>query len=204
MVGFGAYVKGYIPRFWVDRLYNWPYLFTAILLIIFLFYFLPKKLGKFSLIANVFAWLFLVSGILISQLIWKPIDYFMQPVESVYNGEKELATQIADNYKGGVILLPEDHPYVTYFLAHDHKINAKYMEGQMFDPFFYFENKDNPFNNWGEDREKMINWLKNDNIKLIVLTFPKETYLGLIDREPQLFEDISPSGYVRMFRVNID
>jgi len=77
------------------------------------------------------------------------------------------------------------------------------MEGQMFDPFFYFENKDNPFNNWGEDREKIIDWLKNNNIKLIVLTQLKPTYLGLVEREPQYFKEIPSLEYIRMFKVEI-
>ena len=199
MIGFGAYVKGYIPRFWVDRLYNWPYLFTAILIIIFLFYWIPNKFQKLKVTSEVFAWLILAFGILISQLIWKPINFFMQPVEEIYNSEKLQAKDIANYYEGGGILLPEDRPYITYFLAHDYKIEGKNMVGQMFDPFFYFTNKEEPFNNWGEDREVVINWLEKNDIKLIVLTTNKPTYLGLIEREPDLFTKL-PSESVKLYR----
>lgn len=191
MVGFGAYVKGYIPRFWVDRLYNWPYVFTAVLIIILMLYWLPKKMPKLKLITDVFAWLILLGGILISQLLWKPIDYFMEPVENIYNAEKVQAAEIAEAYRGGGILLPEDRPYITYFLAHDYGIKGRDMVGQMFDPFYYFPDQEDLFNNWGKDREVVLKWLKENNIKLIVLTVKKPSYEGLIERENQWFEKVS-------------
>jgi len=202
MVGFGSYVKGYIPRFWVDRLYNWPYLFTLMLLVVVLFYYLPKLAGRLATTVYVFSWLLLVTVILASQIIWLPINSFMKPVAVIYESEKYWAAQIAEAYKGGTVLLPEDRPYVTYFLAHDYQIPGKNMQGQMFDPFFYFENKDEPFTNWGEEREIVLDWLKRDNIKLLVLTTPKPTYLGLIDREPDLFIKLPSDKAILLYEVN--
>lgn len=202
MVGFGAYVKGYIPRFWVDRLYNWPYLFTAILLILGLFYLIPKKLPLFNKLK--LNWLLLISLLVLSQLIWKPINYFMRPMEYVYAEEKQVAADIAKAYKGGTVLLPEDRPIVTYYLAHDFQVPGKNMEGQMFDPFFYFENKEDPFLNWGKDRKTVLNWLKKDDIRLIVLTVPKPTYLELIKREPSLFENVFSNHGIILYKVLVD
>lgn len=201
MIGFGSYVKGYITRFWVDRFFNWPYLFCAILLILFFFYFLPKKIKIWQHLWPL-NWGLLIIGLLISQLLWKPIGKFMQPVEAIYNEEKVWAGEIANAYQGGKVLLPEDRPYITYFLAHDYKISGKNMVGQMFDPFFYFENKDDPFANWGENRTKVIDWLKAENIKLIALTIHKETYLGLFAKEPDYFRKI-PSARVLLYEVKL-
>ena len=203
MVGFGSYVKGYIPRFWVDRLYNWPYLFAMILIVIALFYYLPKLAGKLSTTVYVFSWLLLLTGLVVSQIIWKPINFFMQPVAAIYKSEKHWAAQIAGAYQDGTILLPEDRPYITYFLAHDYKIPGKNMEGQMFDPFFYFKDQENPFSNWGEERKIVLDWLKRDNIKLLVLTTPKSTYQGLIDREPDLFKKLPSEQEILLYEVNI-
>lgn len=200
MVGFGSYVKGYIPRFWVDRLYNWPYLFSAILVIIFLFYLIPKYLPLFGKLK--LDWLLLAIGIVASQYLWRPINFFMRPVRAIYNQEKAWAGEIAKAYTSGRILLPEDRPYITYFLAHDFGIEGKNMEGQMFDPFFYFENQENPFSNWDEDREIVIDWLKEREIKLIALTKPKLTYLGLIEREPDLFKKI-PAQNLLLYEVEV-
>lgn len=202
MIGFGSYVKGYIPRFWVDRFYNWPYLFSAIFVILLFFYYLPRLHKNLKIPSVVFGWLVVLAGLAVSQLLWRPINYFMEPVESVYNSEKIWADEIAAVYDGGKILLPEDRPYITYFLAHDYGIQGKNMVGQMFDPFYYFPDQNNLFDNWGEDREVVLNWLKDENIKLIALTSPKKSYLGLIEREPEFFEEIS-GEQVKLFRVNI-
>jgi len=198
MVGFGSYVKGYITRFWIDRLYNWPYVFTAILLILAMFFYLPKKF-KFvdKLKIN---WIILVAGLAVSQLIWKPINFNVKLAIAGYNGEKVVATEISNYYHGGGILLPEDHPFITYFLAHDYKVPGKEMVGEMFDPFYYFKDQSNLFSNWGEDRVTVLNWLKKNDIKLIVLTQDKPSYDGLIQREPQLFNKL-PSKNVILYEV---
>lgn len=196
-IGLSAYVKGYFHRFWLDRFYNWPYLFTAILIFIFLFYTLPKKLpffDKFKL-----NWIILICMIAASQFIWKPINFYMGDMISMFNDEKKDAAVIASAYRRGVILLPEDRPFLTYFLAHDHGISGKNIEGQMFDPFYYF--KGDPFSNWGEDRKVVLGWLKKDNIKLIVLTGAKVSYTMLIGREPETFEMISSFPNGRIYEV---
>jgi len=198
MVGFGSYVKGYIPRFWIDRLYNWPYVFTAILIILVLFYYLPKKIKFIDKLA--INWIFLAAAIGVSQLIWKPINFNVNSGISSYYGEKTLAAEIAANYHGGGVLLPEDHPFVTYFLAHDYKITGKNMVGEMFDPFYYFKDQKNLFSNWGNDRTTVLNWLKENNIRLIVLTQDKPSYDGLVKREPQLFTKL-PTKDATMYEV---
>lgn len=199
MVGFGSYVKGYIPRYWVDRLYNWPYLFTAILILILLFYIVPKKLPTLNkLKVN---WLVFIIMLSASQLIWLPINQFMEGVgEGIYR-EKAIAAEIGINYKGGSLLLPEDRAQITYFLANDYGVKGKDMRGQMFDPFYYFPDKENPFSNWGEDRKVVLDWLKKENIKLIALTTPKPTYIGLFEREKQKFEKIPSSRNIILYKV---
>lgn len=203
MLGFTAYIKGYFGRFWLDRLYNWPYLFAAILILIFLFYGLPKKLPIINKLK--LNWGFLLLGILVSQIIWRPIDFYMksQNIQGINDGEKEIAGKIAKSYKGGVILMPEDRPAITYFLVHDFKIEGKNMIGQMFDPFFYFKDKSHPFSNWEENRKIVFNWLKKEKIRLIALTVNKETYMGLIEREPFLFKKI-PAKDVLLYEVEVD
>lgn len=203
MLGFSAYVKGYFGRFWLDRLYNWPYLFTVILVLIFLFYTLPKLVPVFDKIK--LNWTILLLGIILSQYVWYPINFYMkvQGIKDINRGEKEVASQIAGAYRGGKILMPEDHAAITYFLAHDFDISGEKMVGQMFDPFFYFKNQKDPFLNWGEDRIIVLNWLKKEDIRLIALTAEKPTYLGLVEREPSIFKQI-PSKYILLYEVILD
>lgn len=199
MVGFGAYVKGYIRRFWVDRLYDWPYVFTAILLILLLFYVMPKKLPLFDKLK--LNWIILFAGLVVSQWLWNPIRYYITPMQAMIAQERHVAAEIGSAYKGGVVLLPEDRQMVTYFLVQDYHISGKQMEGQMFDPFFYFPDAKHPFSNWGKDRIVVLNWLKNDNIQLIALTADKATYKGLIQREPQHFIKLPSDGLVQLYQV---
>lgn len=201
MVGFGAYARGYIRRFWVDRLYNWPYIFVGILLILLLFYCIPKKFPLFDKLK--INWIFLLIGVITLQQIWQPIKFFMKDTKAIYISERQTAEEIAKAYKGGTVLLPEDRPNVTYFLAHDFGIKGRNMQGQMFDPFFYFPDKNNLFNNWGEDRKRVLNWLKKDNIKLIVLTHPKPSYMGLIKRESKYFRKM-PSKTLYLYEVVVN
>lgn len=203
MLGFSEYVRGYFGRFWLDRLYNWPYIFTAILAIILLFYIIPKKLPLFDKLK--LNWLIFFAALAFSQIIWKPINFYMsfQSMENVNNGERQIAREIASVYKGGTVLLPEDRQVIVYFLANDFKINGKNMEGQMYDPFFYFPNKADPFSNWGKDRKIVLNWLKRDDIRLIALTANKGTYEGLIQREPKLFKKL-PADHVLLYEVQLD
>lgn len=203
MLGFTAYVKGYFGRFWLDRLYSWPYQFSAFLIFLLLFYVLPKKLPIFDKLK--LNWIIFFIVLAVSQITWKPINFYMQlqGIEGTNRGEKEIAREIASAYKGGVILMPEDRQAIVYFLAHDFKISGKDMEGQMFDPFFYFPNKDDPFSDWGKNREVVINWLKKDKIRLIVLTAEKPTYRGLLGREPSLFKKI-PAKNVLLYGVELD
>lgn len=191
MVGFGAYVKGFIPRIWVDRLYNWPYLFTGIVIITGFFYYLPKTwpwVNKLKL-----NWLVLIAGLVISQRLWLPINRYMNQSTDIYAGEKDSAREIAAAYQGGKVLLPEDRPYLTYYLAHDFGIEGKNMVGQMFDTFFYIEEKTLA-------QEETIKWLKENDIRLLALTVPKETYLELIASRPKQFIKLATKN-VLLYRV---
>ena len=81
-----------------------------------------------------------------------------------------------------------------------YKVPGKEMVGEMFDPFYYFKDQSNLFSNWGEDRVTVLNWLKKNDIKLIVLTQDKPSYDGLIQKEPQLFNKL-PSKNVILYEV---
>jgi len=201
MVGFGGYVKGFIMRIWLDRLYNWPYLFTGIVIISGLFYYLPKAWPWFSKLK--LNWLIFIVGLGLSQWIWQPINRFVGANAGLYNYERDWAEEIAVAYQGGRVLIPEDRPYITYLLANDFGIEGKNMVGQMFDPFFYFEDQDNLFADWDENREIVIDWLKENDIRLIALTIPRERYTGLFEREPQMFKKLDSKRF-KLYEVKVE
>ena len=54
---------------------------------------------------------------------------------------------------------------------------------QMFDPYFYFDTQD-PYSDWGDYREKVFVWLKENNVKTIVTYQNFERYAKLAEYEP--------------------
>jgi len=184
MLGFGAYIRGYVPRFWIDRLFAWPYAFTGILVSILLLYYIPSKV-KHRVIPQTFGGLAILVIILLSQFIWIPISKWAGEADARYEGEKKLADEVGGYYQNGKILIPEDRPVFVYYLVNNHDINGKYLLGQMYDPFFYIE--EDPFQNWNEYRQDVLDWIKKDDIKLIVFASDRERYMKLVELEPQLF-----------------
>ena len=198
-LGFGEYLEGYIVRLWVDRLFIWPYSFLGMLAAILLLYVLPKYL---KLAGSIFGWVVFLCIIALTQLVWTPIKAGQQPALAGWPTEKELAVEISHYYHGGGILLPEDHPALTYALVRYEGVEGKNMVGQMFDPYFYMQG--DPYANWSKNRKIVLKWLKQENIKFIVVYSSNERYSKLFQKEPQLFTLVGKSvgsGY-NFYSVN--
>ena len=191
MLGFGAYIKGYLPRFWLDRLFAWPYSFGGILIAVFFLSWLPRKFRAPAL-AKIFGWLIILVGLAISQLTWLPIERLAEASQHRYLAEKEFAEKTADFYQGGTILIPEDRPPFVYYLVHDYGISGERLLGQMFDPFYYFE--EDPFSDWSEYRLRIIDWLAKSDVRLIVVYTERERYQNLIKKEPGIFSYLGVIG----------
>lgn len=74
----------------------------------------------------------------------------------------------------------------------------------MYDPFAYITG--DPFANWDENREVVLNWLADRNIQLLVFYSGKASYEELIRREPELFqfERQFAGGEFTVYRVLIN
>ncbi|MFQ5923050.1 MAG: hypothetical protein ACE5M4_09415, partial [Anaerolineales bacterium] len=184
VIGLGEYVKGYVTRVLFDRLLEVPYMYVGIFIAVGLLYLLPRV--GFRRVTLAFGWavVFLVLGA--SQIVWLPILETYVPGNQVWEQEAELADQLASHYDGGTILIPEDRQALTYALVRNHGIEASNLEGQMYDPFTYMEG--DPFADWEQNREFVLDWLSDHDIRLMVFYDGKSTYDGLIQREPDLFE----------------
>lgn len=185
MLGFSAYIKGYVPRFWIDRLFSWPYTFLGILLSVFLLYWIPSKVRQRTT-SLVFGWLVLIAVLLSSQVSWGMIEKYASEGRSRYQGERELAEKVASFYSGGKILIPEDRPPFVYFLVSEQGIKGPDLLGQMFDPFFYFEGDTS--SSWPEKKKEVLNWLKDNDVRLMVVYQDRERYQNLIKEEPEMFK----------------
>jgi len=189
-IGMTKYLLSYLPRFWVDRIMTWPYLFLAVAISILIFGLVPQKLHKsIKIILSVSGWILIGLILFISQIAWKEIHRYYDPTRKNWENFRQLSSSISKyDTREGKILLPEYWPPLTYTLVHFEGIKGERIVGQMFDPFFYMEG--DPFANWGENREIIFNWLESENIKLMIIPEKREDYIKLVSREENAFEKI--------------
>ena len=187
VLGLGEYVRGYITRVLIDRLLQLPYLYVGIFLIVLLLYILPKL--KFRSVWLAFGWSVFIVGLVVSQWAWQPILGYYMPLNDIWSAEKQLAEDVAAQYQGGTVSIPEDRPYLTYALVQYHGISGENIDGQMYDAFAYIEG--DPFARWDERSETIRNWLDRQDIKLLVFYSGKWNYEEMIRREPGWFNYLS-------------
>lgn len=194
-VGLSRYNLSYLPRFWVDRIMILPYLFLGIWLACLIF----RALGKGWL--ALVGWLVILVVVLASQFAWRPIWYWRGVTRGGWESKQALAETVAKHYQGGKVWLFTDHPASTYWLVHHGKVPGQNLVGQMFDPFFYFEG--DPYQNWGENREIVLAWLKKEDIRLMAFFDQRQDYLELVERENQYFEKLAfdPRWNLFVYRV---
>ena len=199
MFGFGAYLKGYVPRFWVDRLFAWPYTFLGILLSVLPFYYLPKKIN--SKFISTFLGVLIIGLVLgLTQLVWPFMLELAAESKVRLAWEEKLGSKGGEHYQGGSVLIPEDRPQLTYFLAKENGVRGRNIVGQMFDPFYYIEG--DAFLNWGENSKVVIDWIKTNDIRLLVVYPSRQRYTNLVEAEPQLFNLLETMEGVNIYEIS--
>ncbi len=203
-VGMTDYIKSYVNYFWVVRIFSLPYLYLGALIGIFLFVVIPKRVRIFNKLK--LGWVFVILILLASQFAWKVIWSYYQPTEKTWDDEIQLADDVAKVYKGGTVLIHEGDPTMTYALVKYAGITGENIEGQMYDPFQYkpFTSYSDPFVNWSKDRTIIIDWLKKDNIKLLIFLSNRQRYIELVQKEPGVFKYVEdlPFG-LKLYEVTI-
>jgi hypothetical protein len=205
MGGFSAYVYYYsLPRFYVDRLWAFPYSMLGVGMAVGWFWWLPKKIKGLKKVKglNWAPFLAILAGV--SLVAWPfIINYFNQV--STWKEKEDYGQLVGVVYEGGKVLIPQDRPVMTYNLIHFQGIKAENIVGQMFDQFYYLD-ADDPFRDWGRYRQSVINWLKEDDIRLIVLDAQRVNgkYGQLVKREPELFDlVVNHPPQVMVYRVKL-
>ena len=205
-VGMTEYMKSYVAYFWVVRIFSLPYLYLGLLIGIIFFVFIPKVIPFFGKLKV--GWLFIIAILAASQIAWQVIWSYYGKTEGYWKEEIELAKSISSVYKGGTILIHEGDPVMTYAMVNYGGIEGKNIEGQMYDPFQYKPFMDygdtNLFKNWSKDRKIIVNWLKRDNIKLLVVNAQRQRYMDLIQREPEIFNFVNDTGFgLKIYEVKL-
>lgn len=185
--GLGAYIKSYMSYVWYVRFMILPYAFIGIVLAVFLFWFIPrfrfiKFIDRFFL-----NWVIFFTILLAVQPIWLLIWGSYAKTQITWEQTKKLANDIAGHYNGGRLLFVEGNPEITYALVKFHNLEGKNIVGQMFDPYFYIEG--DAYDNWGENRIKILNWIKENDIRTIATYVQYERYAKLKEFESEYFSE---------------
>jgi hypothetical protein len=177
-------------------------MYLGILIATGLLYYLPKEKDRRSMLT--IGWVGVVLVLLLSQLVWSPIMRTYEPLNNLWAEEVKFAEEVAQLYEGGTILIPEDRQALTYALVNYHGITAENLQGQMYDPFAYFEG--DPFANWQQSKGVITDWLRRLDIRLMVFYSGKETYETMIMMEPSWFRQLATlyHGAVKVYEVVIN
>ena len=199
MMGLSHYLTGFQPWFWFIRFFQFPYYFAGFIIALFFFYLIPKAIPIFK--KNHVVWIFWIPIVIIAAnlqfIFWKPIIEKYNSTKPLWEQTKATAKAFVKEYEGGKVLIPEGDPNITYAMVYFEGIEGKNIIGQMFDPYFYME--DEPYDNWGENREIVLDWIKKEDIRLIMVYDVTYRYLMLFEEEPEYFEQIKNIPSTRLF-----
>lgn len=196
-VGFSQYLKSYLPRFWVDRIFWLPYMWVSCVVAIGLFYFLPKYLRTLGIWVGVIFLGVLAVGL---QHIWEPIMYYSTLDTTTLPQDMSYAKQVATYYQHGNILIPGTDPIFTYAL-YKNGIAGAHIRGEMFGPFYYMS-KD-PFANWEVNRTIVFSFLQKQQVSLMLFDPGQIEYQELIVKEPTHFIKVATIGRLQLYRVSL-
>lgn len=200
-MGLTAYLSSYVSWFWMVRFFVFPYIFLGLLLCLFLFWFIPRKLKFISFFK--FNWLIFLAVLALIQPLWQPIWQEFQKTYKTWEVKKAWAQEVAKEYQEGRILIPEYEMDFTYALVRFGGISGKNLEGQMYTPFAYkpFSEYGDPFQNWEKDKKIFFDWLEKYDIKLIIVAQHREPFITLFTKEPEKFEFIKTHSAYDFWRV---
>lgn len=202
-IGVGHYLKGYEWWFPVIRFFVFPYLFFVNNI-----FGLLGRIRKVNVLAgNTILVLSLIVLVLITQFTWIPIMKRFNESLLLWESTVSWGREVGAYYKDGVLLFPEHDPNFTYSVVKYGGIKGDNILGQMFDPYFYME--EDAYKDWNKNREAVLKWLKDHNVKLAVFRNDAGRYIQLREKEPYLFEkagNLQGSSYEvwRVFPEKID
>ena len=191
-IGLTAYLTGYETWFWLTRFFVFTYIYVGILVVVLFMDYLPKKNSLWRSLQ--LGWAATGAIFIGMQFTWIPVlydvhtGYTYQPSRSTL---EEHGMTIAGAYRGGVVLIPEDNPQLTYAVVRYGGIEADELQGQMYTPMYYFDG--DPLQNWDVIGPEMWEWLEKEEISLLVFNRGDERFVRLMEDRPQNF---MPSGVI--------
>jgi hypothetical protein len=123
---------------WMERRFEFPLDFAAILAAVLLFKVLPRYRESFKAAG----WAVATAGILGIQVFWIPIQNAYAATEPGYQAQVRLGRAIGEiynrpEYRGGVISAPGNTPTLIYTMARDGGVPGDRIASEFYDPFYY-------------------------------------------------------------------
>lgn len=123
---------------WLERRFEFPLDFAAILVAVLLLKVLPEH--RESLKTG--GWAVATAGVLAMQVFWIPILHAYAATEPGYQDQVRLGKAVGEVYKraeyrGGVISVPGNAPTLVYTMVRDGRVPGDRITSQFYDPFYY-------------------------------------------------------------------
>lgn len=148
---------------------------------------LPRKI---AMSMKLLSWIGVAAVIVALQALWVPIHHYYDDTHKYWDNFTAIAKEVGSIDSGeGRVLVPEPWPPLTYLLVHEQGITGERIVGQMFDPYFYMEG--DAYDNWGENRQIVLDWLVEEDVRLLFFPLDRERYVTLVEKEAEFFE---PAG----------
>jgi hypothetical protein len=181
MFGFTAFLSTWVWWLPISRRFEFPVVFAAVLLVVGLLVWLPRRLWFWSVRTG---WVAVVAAVLLSQLLWLPIQNVFGNTEAAWlstvaEGKQLGAWYNEPAYAGHALAVPPDRPDMTYVLALYGHVEGKHLVSEMYDPFAYLPSGYRVAGHPSTVSTLVQCWLGADDIHLIALQ-PSDANLGLV------------------------
>jgi hypothetical protein len=123
---------------WMERRFEFPLDFAAILVAVLLLKVLPERRAALTAVG----WSASVLGIIAIQVFWLPIQQAYDATEPGYRDQVALGRAIGNvynrqEYRGGVIAVPGNAPTLVYTMVRDGGVPGAKITSEFYDPFYY-------------------------------------------------------------------
>ena len=192
MFGLTAYLSTWVWWLPISRRFEFPVLFAALLLVVGLLAWLPARVSFWTVRTG---WAGVVVAVLLSQLLWLPIEQVFGNTEGTWQATVEESKQLGGwynepGYNGHALAVPPDRPDIRYGLALYGHVEGRHLVSEMYDPFAY-----PPSGYRYEDHEVAVSmlvrcWLGTNDIRLIAIPAGDADLTRALQVHPDWFIDV--------------
>jgi hypothetical protein len=155
---------------WMERRFEFPLDFAAILVAVFMFKVIPEHARRLRTLS----WVTAPAALAAMQIFWIPIQAAYAATEPGYRDQVRLGTAIGavynrPDYRGGVLIAPGNAPTVIYTMVRNGGVPGARIVSEFYDPFYYL-----PANYRYQDHKDVAGpllqcWLWNTHARLLLL-----------------------------------